>query len=197
VETGPVLDSYASVPVVQAFVRQQQGYLTGTPNQFGINAPYDISNAVFQISGQFANLPNLPFPATFNAGNIFGGQNVYITTHALAMSSAPTYFPASTVTLMPQTLNGTVVGASSSGAFRIYSVSLAPYDLPPILATQPGQSSPLNNPGTVEVYIDANTQLLNKQPLAAGGIFRFNGLLFNDDGTLRMDCGEVYDGVAE
>lgn len=41
------------------------------------------------------------------------------------------------------------------------------------------------------------TQLLNKQPLAVGGVFRFNGLLFNDAGTMRMDCGELDDGVAE
>jgi hypothetical protein len=98
---------------------------------------------------------------------------------------------------MPQTIDGTVVGTSSSGAFQIYSVSLASYDLPPILATQPGQSYTLNNPSAVEVYVDSNTQLLNKQPLAVGGIFRFSGLLFDDAGTMRMDCGEVNDGVAE
>jgi hypothetical protein len=197
VATGPLLASFASEPVLIAFARQQQGYLTGTLNQFGITAPFNITNAVYQISEQFANLQDLPFPATFNAGNIFGGQNVYITTHALGISYAPVYFPASTITLMPQTLNGTVIGASSSGAFQIYSVSLASYDLPPILATQTGMSYTLNNPSTVEVYVDSNTQLLNKQPLAVGGIFRFNGLLFNDAGTMRMDCGQVNDGVAE
>jgi hypothetical protein len=26
---------------------------------------------------------------------------------------------------------------------------------------------------------------------------RFNGLVFNDNGTLRMDCGQINDGVAE
>jgi hypothetical protein len=98
---------------------------------------------------------------------------------------------------MPQTINGTVFGASSSGAFQVYSVSLASYDLPTILVTQSGQSYTLNNPSTVEVYIDSNTELLNKQPLAVGGLFRFNGLLFNDAGTMRMDCAEVNDGVAE
>lgn len=197
--TGPVLETAASEPVLNAFVRQQQGYVSsGTPYPpLGLETPFNITNAVCQISGQFTNLQDLPFPATFGAANMFGGQNVYITTHALAISSAPTYYPASTITLMPQTLNGTVVGTSSNGTFQIYSVSLASYDLPTILATQPGLSYTLNNPSAVEVYVDSNTQLLNKQPLAVGGIFRFNGLLFNDAGTMRMDCGQVSDGVAE
>jgi hypothetical protein len=45
--------------------------------------------------------------------------------------------------------------------------------------------------------VDGNTQMLNTNPLAQGSLLRFNGLLFNDNGTLRMDCGKVNDGVAE
>jgi hypothetical protein len=197
VATGPVLAPYAANPDVYAFERQQQGYLI-TSDQTGFFMPYDDSNAVFQISGQFSNLQDLPFPARFDAANIFGGQNVYITTHALTLAGGPTYFPASTITLMPQTINGTVVGVSSNGGFQIYSVALASYDLPTTLAAQSGMSYTLNNPGTVEVYVDTSTKLLNqKQALAAGSVLRFNGLLFNDDGTMRMDCGQVNDGVAE
>jgi hypothetical protein len=191
VATGPVLQTSAAEPIVATFGRQEQGYLS-TIQEAALLMPYDSGNAVFQISGQFTNLPDLPFPASFDAANIFGGQNVYITTHALNYIE---YMPATTITLMPQTINGTVGGASSSGGFQIYSVALASYDLPPILATQPAQSYTLNNPTNVMVYVDSNTQLLNKQPLAQGSVFRFNGLLFNDDGTMRMDCGEVMDGV--
>ncbi len=61
----------------------------------------------------------------------------------------------------------------------------------------PAQATLLNNPSDVEVYVDSNTQLLNTQPLAVGGAFRFYGLVFNDNGTLRMDCAQVNDGVAE
>jgi hypothetical protein len=86
---------------------------------------------------------------------------------------------------------------SSSGSFQIYTVTLATYYLPPILAAQPGLSYTLNNPDTVMVYVDSNTQLLNQRALADGGVFRFNGLLFYDDGTMRMDCGQVNDGVTE
>jgi len=28
-------------------------------------------------------------------------------------------------------------------------------------------------------------------------LLRFNGLVFNDNGTLRMDCAQIDDGVAE
>jgi hypothetical protein len=89
-----------------------------------------------------------------------------------------------------------VTGASASGAFTDYTASLANYDLFPALSVQPGQRTLLNSPSQVEVYVDSNTQLLNLQNLAAGGTFRFYGLIFNDNGTLRMDCAQVSDGVA-
>lgn len=196
VAIGPVLAVLAANPVVDDFGRQEQGYLT-TFGQAALLMHYDYGNAAFQVSGQFTSLQDLPFPARFDAGSIFGAQNVYITTHALTIGAGPTYIPATTITLMPQTINGTVVGVSTSGIFQIYNVALASYDLPPILASQPGLSYILNNPSTVEVYVDSNTQLLNQQPLAPGSIFRFNGLLFNDGGTIRMDCGQVNDGVTE
>jgi hypothetical protein len=37
--------------------------------------------------------------------------------------------------------------------------------------------------------------MLNTQALAAGNTLRFYGLVFNDNGTLRMDCAQVNDGV--
>jgi len=201
VTTGPVLWSAASEPYLNALLRQQQGYLGPTapqPNLYVAEVSYGTTSSVYQISPQFTNLQDLPFPATFDAANIVGGQNVYVTTHAATVAlTGPVLAPASTITLMPQTLNGTVAGVSSSGDFQIYSVTLAPYDLPTVAATQTGQSSTLANPNTVDVYVDNNTQLLNAQTLAPGGVFRFNGLLFNDAGTLRMDCGVVNDGVAE
>jgi hypothetical protein len=49
----------------------------------------------------------------------------------------------------------------------------------------------------VEVYVDSNTQSLNTAAaLGIGSTFRFYGLAFNDNGTLRMDCAQVNDGVA-
>ena len=59
-----------------------------------------------------------------------------------------------------------------------------------------GQTTLLQTPGSVVVYADSGTQMLNSTPPAIGGVLRFNGLVFNDNGTLRMACTEVLDGVA-
>ena len=98
---------------------------------------------------------------------------------------------------MPQTINGTVSAVGSDGGFATYTVALAAYDLIPNLAVQPGQTTVLADPNSVVVYTDSSTQMLNTQPLAVGSVVRFNGLLFDDNGTARMDCGRVNDGVPE
>jgi hypothetical protein len=142
-------------------------------------------------------LHNLPFQASFNAGNMVAGQNVYVTSHAVTVSPNPIYVPGATITLIPQTINGTVSSVSNDGGFATYTVTLAAYDLIPTLAVQPGQTTLLLSPTQVVIYVDSNTQQLNTMPLAVGSVLRFNGLLFNDNGTLRMDCGQINDGVTE
>ncbi|HKW61790.1 MAG TPA: DUF5666 domain-containing protein [Candidatus Acidoferrum sp.] len=152
---------------------------------------YDAST-VFRISQQI-NIPaNLPFPATFNSSTLVAGQNVSLS--SLSISST---VRATTITLRPQTINGTVTAVSSAGPFTVYSVSLASYDLFPTLAVQPGQTTVLQNPRVVEVYADSSTELLNTNALAPGSVFRFNGLIFNDNGTLRMFGAQARDGVPE
>jgi len=151
-------------------------------------------NAAFHISGQLTNLQNLPFVPSFTASNMVAGQNVDISTPTFSLGGG-TYSSANTVTLVPQTINGTVAAAQPIGSFVDYTVSLASYDLFPTLAAQQGQTTLLNNPSQVEVYVDSNTQKLNTQALAPGSTLRFYGLVFNDNGTLRMDCAQVNDGV--
>jgi hypothetical protein len=79
----------------------------------------------------------------------------------------------------------------------VYTVSLAAYDLFPILAVQPGQTKALQNPSSVEVYVDSNTRMLNSNAIAPGNVLRFSGLIFKDGGMARMVCGQVNDGVTE
>ena len=194
VASGPLLSVSAAVPASYTAFSEQLGPLS---NFIGPGMPLSYGNAVFQTSAQLTNLQSLPFTASFNATNMVAGQNVFASTHALVISPEPIYVPATTLTLVPQTINGAVSAVSSSGGFTTYTISLAPYDLFPNLAVQQGQTTLLNNPGSVVVYVDANTQLLNTESLAVGGVLRFSGLLFNDNGTLRMDCSQVNDGVAE
>jgi uncharacterized protein DUF5666 len=153
-------------------------------------------DTIFRTSAQFSNLSSLPFSATFGSNNMVAGQSVYLSTHASAFPNSPGLVAVTTVTLLPQTINGTVTAVGTAGSFTTYTVALANYNLFTALATQGGQTTILTNPGSVVVYVDASTQTLNTATLAIGSLLRFNGLVFNDNGTLRMDCAEVLDGVA-
>jgi hypothetical protein len=179
------------------FVTERLGALfAGVEGEGGSWALGFGADTIFQTSAQVNNLPSLPFSATFAANNMVAGQSVYLSTHANAFPNSPGLVAATTVTLLPQTINGTVTAVGSAGSFTTYTVALANYSLFTALATQPGQTTILTNPRSVVVYIDASTQTLNAAPLAIGSVLRFNGLVFNDNGTLRMDCAEVLDGVA-
>ena len=194
VMAGPLLFVYSGGSDFYSLGREQQGQDYSVQGQsLGV---YSFSDStVFQTSGQFNNVADLPFAASFGGTNMVAGQNVSIYSQAITDFYGGQYTAPTTITLMPQTIDGSVRESSQEGNFTVYSVSLASYDLFPTLAAQPGQSSHLANPGEVEVYVDSNTQMLNTQALAAGGMLRFSGLVFNDNGTLRMDCAQVNDGV--
>jgi hypothetical protein len=195
VVTGPLLFVSKIEPALTLWGRQQQGALYADFYVLG-GQDFSFTNAAFQISGQLSNVQELPFTPSFTASNIVPGQNVYLSASTLQDSGGFPYTPLSTVTLIPQSLDGTVSGSSSVGNFTVYTLELASYDLFPALAVQQAQASLLTNPSEVQVYVDTSTQQLNSQPLASGGTFRFYGLVFNDNGTLRMDCAQVNDGVS-
>jgi hypothetical protein len=194
--SGPVMIVANVVPVLTHYGRTELGPLVPDNGQsvYFDTPDFNFSNAAFNISGQLTNLQNLPFVPSFTASNMVAGQNVDISTPTLSLVGG-TYTPANTITLVPQTVNGTVITAQPIGSFVDYTVSLGSYDLFPALAVQQGQTTLLNNPSQVEVYIDNSTQQLNTQALAPGSTLRFYGLVFNDNGTLRMDCAQVNDGV--
>ena len=192
VQVGPLMQVSEYAPILVLWGQEQQG--TGEDVIGG--QYFSLADAVFQTSGPLTNLQGLPFSPSFTAANIVPGQNVYLTADTLIGSGGYPYTPATTVTLIPQTVNGMILGSSVIGSFTDYTVSLASYDLFPALAIQQGQAALVNNPSLVEVYVDSNTEILNTQALAAGSTLRFDGLVFNDNGTLRMDCAQVSDGVA-
>ncbi len=197
--SGPVMQVSNVIPVLQLYGRTELGTLvTDIAGNKGIYMPFpqmDFSNAQFGISGAFTNLQTLPFVPSFNASSIVAGQNVDVASGNYSLTGG-VYTPAHTITLAPQTINGTVTNSQQVGNFTDYTVTLAAYDLFPTLAVQQGQTTLLSNPGQVEVYVDNSTQKLNTTILAPGSTFRFYGLVFNDNGALRMDCAEVSDGVA-
>ncbi len=173
---------------------QVVGGLPGLSDEFG------YANATSQISDQFTNVQDLPFSATFDLAHAAAGQNVLIVSNASPINvngNPPIPLPADTATLVPQTIDGTVSAISTSGEFTTYTVTLASYDLFPTLAEWGGQTTILTNPGSVVVYADSDTQMLNSSSIGVGGVFRFYGLVFNDNGTLAMDCAQISDGVPE
>jgi hypothetical protein len=193
VNSGPLMFVGASEPILQQVNRQAQGsefYVTGWPT-------FSFSNATFATWGGLTNIPSLPFPASFTADNVAVGQMVSITSHVTAVQPSPVYAPAATVTLMPQTVNGTVSAVQTQGSFTTYTVTLAPYDMFPQFAVQGGQTTLLTNPTQMVVYADQNTQMVNAGSVSAGNVARFTGVVFNDNGTLRMDCTQVMAGVTE
>ncbi|HEY6446624.1 MAG TPA: DUF5666 domain-containing protein [Acidobacteriaceae bacterium] len=199
VVNGPILEVASFEPGIEVLQRQEEGYLIQSidpPQNPGGGGAFDYSSADFETSGQATNLQSLPFTARFDSGSAVAGQAVSITLNATSLAyDGPA---ATTVTLIPQTLDGTVAGVATQGAFTEYTVTLPSYDLFPTLAfTDSFQTSPLQNPRTVVVYADANTRTLNTTPVAVGSVQRFTGLVFNADVTLRMDCLQIADGVPE
>lgn len=154
------------------------------------------TNINLMVSGQLNNLQNLPFTPSFSSSSLLLGQNVF--TFSAGAKTSQGNFVATALTLVPQTVNGIVTSVSSSGSFSVYTVALAPYDLIPTTQQQvlDGFAS-INNPRSITVYADANTQVLQSAPVAVGSILRFRGLIFDDNGTLRMDCAKILDGVPE
>jgi hypothetical protein len=190
VQRGSLLQIASAVRQLLLFPRQAQG----SDEPVGVET-FRFDTGIFRISVDPSNLQSLPFTPTFDAASMVPGQNVSISSGAFAPTGS--YLAeATTITLMPQTINGTVVGSAGSGGFTIYRVALSDYDLFPSLATQPGQSILLTDPATVEVYVDGNTAIRSSAPPAPGALLRFHGLVFDDHGVLRMACTAVTDGVS-
>jgi hypothetical protein len=178
----------------QTVTFQQQGcVLTGNPlctTLFQFQG-----TTAFAIPGEFGNVQQLPFTANFSGSSLFQGQNV----SSYSSGALGTQFSeiVTAVTIMPQTINGTVTATSQQNGFTVYTVALAPYDLFPVLQQYAGPYPHINSPTSVTVYVDTNTQMLNHGFINPGSLQRFRGLIFDDNGTMRMDCGQVYDGVTE
>ncbi len=167
-----------------------------------INPPFCASafhqnNAIFNVSGELTNLASLPFPMSFSAANFLQGQNLLVTSSGIPDQQS--LEDATTITLLPQTLNGTVTAVTNESGFAVYTVTLAPYDLIPVLQNFTDNSPPphLLNPSTLVVYADMSTQFLNSGTVAPGSLIRFRGVIFDDNGTARMDATTIYDGVPE
>jgi hypothetical protein len=198
VTAGQIMQSAPSYNDLGTFQTQMQGIQLAqdTIGNFG----YDVyaSTTKFQASARFSNLSSLPFTPVFSGANLAAGQMTSIGAMSYPTMGGTWALPT-TITLMPQTIDAVVTGVSTSGTYTVYTVQLAPYDLivqmnGPVVGTT---NLLLPHANVVTVYVNSSTSLLNTAQLAAGGTFRFNGLLFNDAGALRMVADQVNDGVPQ
>jgi len=193
VNQGPLIELQSSSPILQQ-VNQEADGSQKLVDGWGT---YNFSNANFAIWGGLKNVASLPFAASFAADTMVTGQMVAITSHVTSVAPFPTYVPATVMTLMPQTIDGVVSAKGTASAFTTYTVQLAPYDVFPQFAVQSGQTTLLTNPLQIVAYTDQNTQMLDGGTPTVGSTVRFTGVVFNDNGTLRMDCTQISSGVAQ
>jgi hypothetical protein len=168
------------------------------PDNAACDSVIHFTNATsFGVSGQVNNLQNLPFTPSFSGSPVFPGAT--LSTYPSGDRDLQGVPYAANVIVRPQTINGTVTSMSTTNGFSVYTVALEPYDLIPTLQDYLVLPSPsrLNAPSTVTVYADSNTQILASGPVTQGSLFRLRGIIFDDNGTARMDCQEILDGVTE
>jgi len=84
-------------------------------------------NTIFQTAPQVANLQSLPFTASFGPTSISAGQRVAVTADAIALLGG-THTAARSVTLVPQTVDGTISSIGSAGSFTVYTLVLGSQD---------------------------------------------------------------------
>jgi hypothetical protein len=177
---------------------QPEGCANGPQNFQCSSVMFWDSASVFGTSGQFLNVASLPFAASFIETAATQGQNVSGSIFGAAAENAPY---AQKITLEPQTLNGIVQSMTTENGFAVYTVSLAPYDIFPVTqqagVAPPPYASVITNPQTMVVYADTSAQFLNSGTVEPGQTLRFRGIVFNDNGALRMDCNTVLDGVPQ
>ena len=183
--TGPVFNINPSAGIFNLVGEREQGQDFSSGFRSGGMALQFTGNTEFLIDGEFQAPQGLPFTPGFDRNSVVAGQDVAVTSGSIPLSGP--YPTVTTVTLLPQTVDGTVDSVSSSNGFQVYQLSLASYDP---LSTTRGRVS-------LEVYVSSQTRMLNTTSIEAGEVLRFHGMVFSDQGSLRMIADQVNDGVAE
>ncbi len=183
--TGPVFNINPSAGIFNLVGEREQGQDFSSGFRSGGMALQFAGDTEFRIDGGFQAPQGLPFTPAFDGNSIVAGQNVAVTAQSIPLSGP--YPTVTTVTLLPQTVDGTVNSVTSNNGFQVIEVSLASYD--PLSTTRGSMK--------LEVYVSSQTRMLNTTPAEAGEVLRFHGMLFSNQGSLEMVADQVNDGVAE
>ena len=171
---GPVTAVTGSPATSFTQVSRQQIGMPSTTTPIETNTITINGSTTFQLPGRFGNVSGgaLPFTPTFSASTLFAGQVVSVAASSVTNNAAT----AVSVSVAPQTVDGTVASISSANGYAAYVVTLPSGGW---LATLTGMTS-------VTVYTNDNVQAINTNPIAVGSSVRFNGFLFKNSGALVM-----------
>ncbi|HEY4379087.1 MAG TPA: DUF5666 domain-containing protein [Acidobacteriaceae bacterium] len=179
--SGPVTS--VSIPTFKMIATQGLGPSMGPVSATAVTV-FNVttsSSTAFAITRQFGSLSGLPFTPSFSPTNLVAGQTVGVIASSISGNTAT----ASNVTLVPQTLSGTVTAKATSGGYNVYTLTLASGSA---FATLSGAT-------TVTVYTSSATVPMATNAIAAGSNVRFNGLVFNlGGGKFAMVAGCSPDG---
>jgi hypothetical protein len=172
--------------ILTVVARQEQGAeLSAQPQRPTLTYSWN-SGTTFQVSGQFTNPQSLPYYAPFSGATLLGGQTVAVSSPSIPATGHPL---AAAVTLIPQTINGTVTAVfPSGGPYTGYDVKLAVYD--PISLYDSSANA------TVAVYTTSDTRILTSG-ISTGSVIRATGLLFANGTAINMACSQIDTGVTE
>ncbi len=141
----------------------------------------------FVLPGRWQNLVvvGVPFTPTFNASTLFAGQVVAVQTNGVTNNAAT----ALNVTLAPQTVAGTITSILPPVNNVVPNWVKTTIALPSgsWLATLTGQTTVIVfTPVGCSTSAVCFLQQLSSTAPQVGGMVRFNGFLFNNNGTLTM-----------
>ena len=139
----------------------------------------------FLMPGRFNNLSvgGLPFTPAFSAATLFAGQAVAVATNGVTNNAAT----ATAVAMAPQTVSGTIANLAAPTCMACLAKYTLTLPANSWLATLTGQT-------TVTVYSNNGMQAISSTAAAVNRIVRFNGFLFNINGSLVMLAAVEADG---
>lgn len=136
------------------------------------------SSTQFLLPGRYDNLVlgGSPYSPTFNASTLFAGQVVAVAAPGGVTNNAAT---AGSVTLAPQTVAGTISSILAPTCLSCWSTVTLTLPSGSWLATVTGKT-------TVTVLMPPGAQSIVAATPAVSTEVRFNGFLFNNNGTLTL-----------
>jgi len=136
------------------------------------------SSTQFLLPGRYDNLVvgGSPFTPTFNASTLFAGQVVAVAAPGGVTNNAAT---AGSVTLAPQTVAGTINSILAPICLGCWNTITLTLPSGSWLATITGKT-------TVTVLLPPGAQSIVAATPAVSTEVRFNGFLFNNNGTLTL-----------